>query len=115
MNGVKMDTRWAALTTEGGAGLVAFADSQFAFGVNRFANLAAAQNIEDLRVQDAVTVMLDHALSGTGTKFHPPVQSTLVRPEAVRFRIGLRPYNRAEQNPVALWKRQFALPDALDQ
>lgn len=115
-HGIKMDTRWATVTSEQGeVGLMAFADAPFAFSVDRFANLAEAQNIEDLRAQDAVTITLDHALTGTGTKFHPPAEHTLVRPEAVRFRIGLRPYDPDEQNPVALWKRQFALPEALDR
>lgn len=114
MNGVKTDTRWAALRNGDGMGLAAFADTLFAFGVDRFENLTEAEHLETLREGSAVTVTLDHALMGTGTKFHPPAQQTLVPPESVRFRIGLRPYDPAAQRPEALWNRQFTLPQVLE-
>jgi beta-galactosidase len=108
-HGLKMDTRWAALTGDG-VGLAAFADAPFALGVNPFANLAEAEHHGALRPNGVTTVTLDHAHLGAGTKFHAPVEDTIVRPEAVRFQIGLRPYDPAEQTPAALWKRQFEHP-----
>lgn len=111
-NGVKTDTRWAALTNEN-TGLLVYGDSTMAFGVNPFANLSTADHLESLRKGDSLAVTLDHALMGAGTKFHPPVASTRVPPEATRFRVIFRPYDPKEEAPAVLSKRRFSLPEAL--
>lgn len=112
VNGTKTDTRWAALTGGSGTGLLVAADSVFVFGTNPFANMDEADYYDALRPADAVTVTLDHALMGAGTKFHPPPAHTFVRPEAVRFRLRLRPYDATQERPAQLWKRSPAFLDA---
>jgi hypothetical protein len=107
--GLKTDTRWAALSN-GETGLLAVADSSFTFGVNRFANLAEAEKLELLRRAGTLSVTLDHALMGVGTKFHPPVDSATLPPERMRFRVRLRPYDIDEEAPSDLAKRPFSLP-----
>ena len=64
------------------------------------------------REGDAITVTLDHALMGTGTKFHPPPKDSYGPSRAVRFRIRVPPYDTDEQDPSDLRRRQFRLPHA---
>jgi beta-galactosidase len=109
-HGLKTDTRWAALSN-GETGLVAVADTAFTFGVDPFANLSTATTLDSLRRAETLSVTLDHAHMGVGTKFHPPVDSTLVPPEQVRFRMRLRPYEVGEEEPTGLVKRRFVRPN----
>ncbi|MFB6247500.1 MAG: glycoside hydrolase family 2 TIM barrel-domain containing protein [Salinibacter sp.] len=109
VNGVKTDTRWAALTN-GRVGLLAVADSAMAVGVSPYANLAAARHPGQLRRGDTLSLTLDAALLGAGTKFHPPVDAALVPPEPLRFRVRLRPYDPAREAPAALARQRVLRP-----
>ena len=115
-NGLKTDTRWAALTRGGSAATAGLAllavDSTLTFGTNRFANLAEADHRAELRPAEVLTVTLDHRMKGVGTKFHPPPERGLVPPEPARFRVVLRPYDTVEHDPEKLWQRQLMLPNA---
>ena len=112
MNGVKTDTRWAALTN-GEVGLLAVADSAMAVGVSPYTNLATAQHLEQLRRGDTLSLILDAALMGAGTKFHPPVDAAQVPPEPLRFRVRLRPYDPAREAPARLARQRLPrLPTA---
>lgn len=110
-NGTMTETRWAALTGPSGPGLLLATDSLLAFGTNRFVNLDEADYVDELRPADALTVTLDHAFLGAGTKFHPPPEDTFVAPEPARFHIRLRPYDTAEERPAQLWKRPLAFSE----
>lgn len=113
-NGLKTDTRWAALANGEKAGLLAFTDSTVTFGVDPFENLGQAKHLGALKKGDAVSVTLDHLLMGAGTKFHPPPADVQVPPRPVHFRIALRPYDPSEEDPVELAKRRFEGLESLD-
>ncbi len=112
-HGLKTDTRWGTVAN-GSTGLLAVADSNFSFGVDPFSNLAEAKTLDSLRHSDTLSVTLDHSVMGVGTKFHPPVESALLPPERMRFRIRLRPYDVGEEKPSALAKRRFSLPKGME-
>lgn len=112
VNGLKTDTRWTALTNAE-MGLLIYGDSTMTFGVNPFSNLSTADHKGALRKGDSLSVSLDHALMGAGTKFHSPVESTLVPPKPARFRVVFRPYAPTEKSPSVLSTRQFELPEEL--
>lgn len=111
-HGLKTETRWAVVAN-GDTGLLASAESVFTFGVNPFANLGKARHLETLRRADTLSVTLDHAVMGTGTKFHPPVESARLPPEPVQFRFRLRPYDLGEERPPDLAKRRISPPVGL--
>jgi len=112
INGVKTDTHWAALT-DGTAGLLVYGDTTMAVGVNPFANVSTADHLGALRRGDSVSVTLDRALMGVGTKFHAPVESGLVPPEPVRFQVVFRPFDPSEERPADLARRPFSGPDGV--
>jgi hypothetical protein len=107
INGVKTDTHWAALT-DGTAGLLVYGDTTMAF-----ANVSTADHLGALRRGDSVSVTLDRALMGVGTKFHAPVESSLVPPDSVRFEVVFRPFDPSEERPADLARRHFSGPDGV--
>jgi beta-galactosidase/beta-glucuronidase len=111
INGVKTDTRWAALTN-GSVGLLAVADTTMAVGVSPYANLASAGHLEQLRRGDTLSLTLDAALMGAGTKFHPPVDAALVPPEPRRVRVRLRPFDPDRESPAALARQPLRPPSS---
>ena len=111
INGVKTDTRWAALTN-GAVGLLAVADTTMAVGVSPYANLASADHREQLRRRDTLSLTLDAALLGAGTKFHPPVDAALVPPAPRRFWVRLRPFDPDRESPAALARQPLRPPSS---
>ncbi len=81
--------------------------------MNPFATLSEATTLNSLRRVESLSVTLDHAYMGVGTKFHSLVASTLLPPERTQFQMRLRRYDTTEEMPAALSNRRFVLPKAL--
>ncbi|MFQ5807523.1 MAG: discoidin domain-containing protein, partial [Phycisphaerae bacterium] len=94
--GNKEDVRWAALTDDGGAGLLVVAGSQICVTALHYTaqELAAARHPVELPERDEVILCLDYAQNGLGGAScgPPPMDKYLLRPQPIVFTFSLRPY-----------------------
>lgn len=112
-DGAKEDVRWAALTDEGGKGLLITADSHLMLTALHFTpeDLLRTTHLHLLRPREDVIVNLDYAQMGLGNAScgpRPMSQYTL-RPGTFRFRYTLRP---CEGDPAAEARTALPLTDA---
>ena len=94
-NGNKEDVRWAALTDDSGAGLLAVAEDVLSVTALHFTALDfAASHTYQLTPRKDVTLCLDYRQNGLGnSSCGPPVlEKYALRPETCRFSFSLRPY-----------------------
>jgi len=94
-NGNKEDIRWAALTDESGAGLLAVAEGVLSVTALHFTALdLAATHTHQLTPRRDITLCLDYRQNGLGnSSCGPPVlEKYALRPEPCRFSFSLRPY-----------------------
>jgi len=110
--GNKEDVRWAALTNDGGAGLLVVADEDLSVTALRFTaeELDLARHIHELSPDQKVYLSLDYAQCGLGTGSCGPIAMNKYALFAVpcEFGFSLRPYDR-QMGPVSEVARQ-ALP-----
>jgi beta-galactosidase/evolved beta-galactosidase subunit alpha len=94
-NGNRTDVRWAALKRENGTGLLASSDERFNFSAHRYTtdDLDRAKHFYELTKRDFVTLNLDLAQNGIGTAScgPGPLPQYLLKPEAFRFELRLKP------------------------
>lgn len=97
--GAREDVRWAALTTDQGAGLLVVADSAMSVTALHHTSeqLAAAQHPYELPTSKDVVLCIDAAQNGLGgASCGPrPMDKYLLRPEPVTFGFSLRPTPKA--------------------
>ncbi|MCO8256685.1 DUF4981 domain-containing protein [Haladaptatus sp. AB618] len=107
-NGNKADTRWATLSGDDGAGLLAAAtDEPMNVSLNRFSNLAEAEYEYELEDRGSVAFNLDHRVSGVGGTPVEPYDEFQVQPEETSFEYLLRPFTVGEDDPMALARTGF--------
>jgi len=94
-HGNHCDTCWASLTDAEGVGLRLTALPEFNISVSRFTahDLTAARHTCDLTPREAITVHLDHRMSGLGGGSCGPGVLTpyLIDPREVRYSVLLQP------------------------
>jgi hypothetical protein len=113
-NGNKTDVRWAALTDEGGVGLLAVGLPHLEVSAHHFTteDLAAARHTYELRRRDDITLHLDHRQSGLGGASCGPatLPQHLIEPQEMRFSVRLRPISLQAVSPMALSKQVIERP-----
>ena len=94
-NGNKTDVRWAALTDEGGRGLMAIGMPLMEVGALHFTDrdLEDAKHAHELKRRDEITLSLDHKQTGLGGGSCGPdtLPKYVVKAERTRFAVRLRP------------------------
>ncbi len=94
--GAKQDVRWAALTSDGGSGLLVVAASTMSVTALHYTSeeLARARHPVELPQRDDVVLCLDYAQNGLGGAScgPPPMAKYVLRPQPVTFTFSLRPY-----------------------
>lgn len=111
--GNKTDVRWAALTDGNGIGLLVS-------GVNELVNVRAQQydteNLSKARYsfqlnpRDAVTLSVDHRLTGVGGTPIPTLKKYRTLPKEYSYTIRIRPFSSGEMSPMELSKQQLPRP-----
>ncbi len=128
-NGTRMGTRWTALTTVAGAGLLAAARTPMGFSAHRYSleNLTTAKHPCDLVDAGYVTWNLDYAMRGLGSASCGPKPEAAyeLAPHPFRFRVVLRPLAagadpgrlaaQTDHPPTAWPARKSPLPPAARQ
>ncbi len=113
-NGNKEEVRWAALMDAEGVGLLVSCrgDAAHPYGcvsAHHFTteDLTAAKHTYDLKRRPEITLNVDLAQSGLGSASCGPGRLEQYQLDAVerRFRVRLRPFARAEIEPMALGRR----------
>ncbi len=103
-NGNRTDTRWAAFSDQRGQGFLVTADKLFNFSASWYTqkNLTDANHTIDLVREDIVTLNLDIAQDGIGTRSCGPgpleQYQLKVGPQAIKFRF--RPIRLDAQSPM---------------
>ena len=99
-NGSKADTRWAAITSAQGTGLLAVAEHPIQFSALAFTpeDLDAANHTFDLTPRDETVVNLDLLMAGLGSSAcgPRPLDRYLIPALDVSFTIRLRPIMSTE-------------------
>ena len=105
-NGLRSECDFAALTNLRGVGLLAVGDPMLHFSASRFtpADLEAAKHPHELRKRDDITLILDHQHNGVGTASCGPgvLPQHVLKPQATRFALRLRPFSIDAGSPAAL-------------
>ncbi len=108
-NGNKTDVRWAALTDDGGLGLLAVGMPLLNVSAHHFTaqDFTGAMHTYDLKRRDEVTLNLDHAQSGLGNASCGPgtLPQYLVEPKETTFCLRLRPLSAQTAAPMELSKQ----------
>lgn len=99
-NGSKADTRWAAITSAQGTGLLAIAEQPVQFSALAFTpeDLDTATHTFDLTPRAETIVNLDHLMAGLGSSAcgPRPLDQYLIPPQETSFTIRLRPITTVE-------------------
>jgi beta-galactosidase/beta-glucuronidase len=110
-NGNKTDVRWAALTNAEGIGLLAVGFPWLNISAHHFTteDLTQARHTHELQRRQEITLNLDCAQSGLGSASCGPgrLEKYQLKPEEVRFRLRLRPFDAVHNSPMALSKLQI--------
>ena len=110
-NGNKTDVRWAALTNDGGLGLLVVGMPMLNVSVHRFAteDLTRARHTCELEPREDITLNLDHGQSGLGGASCGPgtLPQYLVEPQEVQFSLRLRPFSLERTSPMELSRQQI--------
>jgi hypothetical protein len=97
-NGLKMETRWAAVTDARGMGLLAVAAPRFNVSALHYApeDLTRATHRHLLRPRRETILHLDHRTGGLGSNSCGPLPlpQYLIQPEEMAFSVRLRPISR---------------------
>ena len=103
-NGNRTDTRWVAFSDQRGQGFLVTADKLFNFGASWYTqkNLTDANHTIDLAREDFVTLNLDIAQDGIGSKSCGPgtqeQYKLKIKPYDIKFRF--RPIRLDAQSPM---------------
>ena len=91
-------------TNPEGIGLFVSGDAPFNFSEQKYdtENLSRAYYAFQLQESDAVTLNLDHKISGVGGTAISVLNKYMVLPREYEFTFRLRPFTMAEQSPVEL-------------
>ena len=96
--GAKQDVRWAALTDEGGSGLLVVAAPTMSVTTLHYTSqeLAKVQHPIELPQSDRVYLCVDYAQNGLGGAScgPPPMAKYNLRPRPTNFTFSLRPYSQ---------------------
>lgn len=99
-NGSKADTRWAAITSAQGTGLLAIAEQPVQFSALAFTpeDLDTATHTFDVTPRAETIVNLDHLMAGLGSSAcgPRPLDQYLIPPQETSFTIRLRPITTVE-------------------
>lgn len=103
-HGNRTDVYWVSLTNPEGIGLFVSGDAPFNFSAQKYdtENLSRAYYAFQLQESDAVTLNLDHKISGVGGTAISVLNKYMVLPREYEFTFRLRPFTMAEQSPVEL-------------
>jgi hypothetical protein len=108
--GNRTEVRWAALTDDQGAGLVAVAGGPLEFSAHHYTldNLDRAEHTCELERTDQTWLYLDYAQTGVGTRScgHNTLEPYRVRPGRYVLRVLLRPL-AAGQDPADLARERI--------
>lgn len=105
-NGNKTEVRWLTLSNDQGLGLLVVGTPPLEASVSHFtaADLHQAQHTHELVRRDEVILNLDYMQSGLGGAScgSGTLPQYLLQPGRYIFRLRLRPFRAAGENPVAL-------------
>lgn len=99
--GNRSDVRWAELTNDQGTGWLVKGDELLNISAHPFStdNLDRARYTHQLNPDGAVYFNMDHAVSGTGSKFHEPLEKYQVKTKPYSFTVLLHPITGDDMNP----------------
>lgn len=113
-HGNKTGVRWAALTDEGGAGLLVVGKPHLSASAHHYTarDLADARHTYELERRDDITLNLDLAQSGLGSESCGPGVLPQYRLEAREYRyyLRLKPLSGHTMSPAKLSKQTFPFP-----
>ncbi len=106
-HGNRTDVYWVSLTNPEGIGLFVSGDDPFNFSAQKYdtENLSRAYYAFQLKESDAVTLNLDHKISGVGGTAISVLNKYRVLPREYEFTFRLRPFTMEEQSPIELGKQ----------
>jgi hypothetical protein len=112
--GNKVEVRWAALTDEAGAGLLAVGMPLLSVSAHPYMamDLALARHTFELKPRDEITLNLDLAQSGLGSESCGPgvLSQYRLAAQAYRYALRLRPLSGIADSPKALSKQALPRP-----
>jgi beta-galactosidase/beta-glucuronidase len=116
--GNKTDVRWAALTNEDGAGLLAVGQPVLNVSAHHYTahDLARARHAHELTPREDIVLNLDLAQSGLGSESCGPGVLPQYRLQARRYcyRLRLRPLAGTDESPVELSKQVLPFVETIE-
>jgi beta-galactosidase/evolved beta-galactosidase subunit alpha len=111
-NGNHTDTRWVALQSAGGTGLLVVGAPTLDFSAHRFTteDLARAQHTYELVPRPTITLHLDYQQNGLGTGSCGPgvMPQYQLHAEPFVFRVGMRPLTVGAAEPRVLARQMLS-------
>jgi beta-galactosidase len=105
-HGNRTDVHWMSLTSMEGIGLLVSGDDLFNFSAQKYDpdNLDRSYYAFQLQDSDAITLNLDHRVSGVGCTAISVMNKYRVLPGPYEFSFTLKPFSQGETGPKALVK-----------
>jgi beta-galactosidase len=105
-HGNRTDVHWMSLTSREGIGLLVNGEKLFNFSVQKYDpdNLDRSYYAFQLQDSDAITLNLDHRVSGVGCTAISVMNKYRVMPGPYEFSFTLKPFSAAEDSPIELGK-----------
>jgi beta-galactosidase len=105
-HGNRTDVHWMSLTSREGIGLLVSGDDLFNFSAQKYDpdNLDRSYYAFQLQDSDAITLNLDHRVSGVGCTAISVMNKYRVLPGPYEFSFTLKPFSQGETGPKALVK-----------
>ena len=106
--GNRTDVHWMSLTSTEGIGLFVTGEELFNFSVQQYDpdNLDRSYYTFQLQDSDAITLNLDHRVTGVGCTAISVMNKYRVLPEPDCFSFAMQPYSTAERDPITLGKQK---------
>jgi beta-galactosidase len=107
-HGNRTDVHWLSLANHEGIGLFVTGEELFNFSVQQYEtdNLDRSYYAFQLQDADAITLNLDHRVTGVGCTAISVMNKYRVLPEPVCFSFTMLPYSTEEIDPIQLGKRK---------
>jgi beta-galactosidase len=107
-HGNRTDVHWLSLATTDGTGLFVSGEVLFNFSAQQYdpGNLDRSYYVFQLQESGAVTLNLDHRVSGVGCTAISVMNKYRVLPQPYDFSFTLQPFSTADTDPIELAKRK---------
>jgi beta-galactosidase len=107
-HGNRTDVHWMSLTSNEGIGLFVTGDKLFHFSAQKYdpGNLDRSYYAFQLKDTDAITLNLDHRVSGVGCTAISVMNKYRVLPEPYQFSFTIQPFSADKTDPIELGKQK---------